>query len=163
MGEHQQEHKWWTWHSTGTMLTNNDTMNTLTLPQCWIQWMGKWANTCANANPSRHTHDRWVPCALKLIANYWFYSCSNGDMSANHAGQAHDTSTNGSMMDTCTNSSTTARQMPTQMPAWQQYRCLLKCPHDSKTDTCTNTSMMDTHMNTSMTARQTLTQMPAQQ
>ena len=41
MGECQQEHEWWTHHSTGTMPTNNDTTNTLTPPHCQIQQKGK--------------------------------------------------------------------------------------------------------------------------
>ena len=71
-----------------------------------------------------------------------------------------DASINGSTTDTCTNASTTARQMPmwmpatarrtpVQMPTQQQDRCPCKCLHNSKTDTCVNTSMMDTHTNTS--------------
>ena len=100
------------------------------------------------------------------MTNHRFYSCTNGDMSANHAiddkymtpARMMDASVNGSTMDAHTNASTTARQMPTRMPAQQQDVHLLERPHDSKTGACmtarhthTNTSTTDTHANTSTT------------
>ena len=102
---------------------------------------------------------------LKSMTNHRFYSCTNGDMSANHAidnkymTPAHttDASVNGSTTDARTNTSTTARQMPTRMPAQQQDVCLLKRPHDSKM----GAHMTARHTPVRTPARQTPTQTPA--